>query len=47
MVPDILKRGITEAEFSYVMESNRPSRGTLERGGALLDKTYRMYDRTL
>lgn len=47
MFPDILKRGITEAEFSYVMESNRPSRGTLERGGALLDKVYRMYDRSL
>jgi GNAT superfamily N-acetyltransferase len=47
MLPDILNWGITEAEFSYVVESNRPSRGTLERGGAILDKTYRMYDREL
>lgn len=47
MLPDILNWGVTEAEFSYVVESNRSSRGTLERGGALLDKTYRMYDRQL
>jgi GNAT superfamily N-acetyltransferase len=47
MLPDILKWGITEAEFSYVVETNRPSRGSLERGGAILEKTYRMYDRKI
>ncbi len=47
MLPDILNWGVTEAEFSYVMESNRLSRGTLERGGAILDRIYRMYDRSL
>jgi GNAT superfamily N-acetyltransferase len=47
MLPDILKWGIKEAEFSYVVESNRLSRGTLERGGAILEKIYRMYDRVL
>ena len=31
-------------EFSWVLESNTLSRGSLEKGGAKLDKTYRMYD---
>lgn len=44
MVPDGLAWGITNAEFSWVLESNRLSRGTLERGGAKLTKTYRIYD---
>jgi hypothetical protein len=29
------------------MESNTLSRGSLEKGGAKLDKTYRLYDRDL
>ncbi len=44
MLDDVLAWGITEAEFSWVLESNRLSRGTLERGGAILEKTYRIYD---
>jgi hypothetical protein len=36
--------GIKEVEFSWVLESNMLSRGSLERGGAKLVKTYRMYD---
>lgn len=44
LVPDVLKWGIEEAEFSWVLESNKLSRGTLERGGAKLEKTYRIYD---
>lgn len=44
LVPDILKWGIEEAEFSWVLESNHLSRATLERGGAILTKTYRIYD---
>jgi GNAT superfamily N-acetyltransferase len=36
--------GMLEAEFSWVLESNTLSRGSLEKGGAKLDKTYRMYD---
>jgi GNAT superfamily N-acetyltransferase len=47
MRPDCLARGIKEAEFSWVLESNHLSRGSLERGGAKLAKTYRIYDRTL
>ena len=43
-VPAVKKFGIQEAEFSWVLESNKLSRGTLERGGALRDKTYRIYD---
>lgn len=44
LVPQILKWGIQEAEFSWVLESNQLSRGTLERGGATRTKTYRIYD---
>lgn len=36
--------GIEEGEFSWVLESNHLSRATLERGGAKLIKTYRIYD---
>jgi len=36
--------GIQEVEFSWVLESNTLSRGSLEKGGAKLDKTYRLYD---
>lgn len=44
LVPDVVAWGIQEAEFSWVLESNKLSRGTLERGGAKIDKTYRIYD---
>ncbi len=44
LVPDILAWGIQEVEFSWVLESNHLSRKTLERGGAIRDKVYRMYD---
>ncbi|MDZ4851254.1 MAG: N-acetyltransferase [Pirellulaceae bacterium] len=47
MLPELLARGITECEFSWVLESNRLSRGTLEAGGADLSKTYRLFDRKL
>ena len=33
-----------EAEFSWVLESNSLSRGALQKGGAKLTKTYRIYD---
>lgn len=45
LLPDCRAWGINEAEFSWVLESNKLSRGTLERGGAIRQKTYRMYDR--
>ncbi len=44
LVPDVLARGIQDAEFSWVLESNKLSRGTLERGGTKRDKTYRIFD---
>lgn len=43
-VPKVREYGIQEAEFSWVLESNSLSRGTIERGGAKLTKTYRIYD---
>jgi len=44
LVPNVKAWGIETAEFSWVLESNKLSRGTLERGGAKLEKTYRVYD---
>ncbi len=44
LVPDILAWGIQEVEFSWVLESNTLSYKSLKRGGAMLEKTYRMYD---
>jgi GNAT superfamily N-acetyltransferase len=47
IVPKVLDWGIEEGEFSWVLESNHLSRKTLERGGAIRAKTYRIYDREL
>ncbi len=44
LVADAEEWGIQEAESSWVMESNRLSRKSLERSGAKRQKTYRVYD---
>lgn len=44
IVPMGLEWGMEEAEFSWVLESNTFSRGSLEKGGAKRTKTYRIYD---
>ena len=44
LVPDALKWGIKEAEFSWVLESNHLSRKTLERGELDVEKIHRIYD---
>lgn len=44
LAPKALDWGMEEAEFSWVMESNSLSRGSLEKGGAKIVKTYRLYD---
>ncbi|MBC8352537.1 MAG: N-acetyltransferase [Planctomycetes bacterium] len=44
LVPEIIAWGVEEAEFSWVLESNHLSYKTLQRGGAKLTKTYRVYD---
>lgn len=44
LLPDVLDWGIETAEFSWVLETNKLSRGTLERAGTKLEKTYRIYD---
>ena len=44
LLPKITAGNIKEIEFSWVLESNRLSRGALEKGGAKLTKTYRLYD---
>jgi GNAT superfamily N-acetyltransferase len=45
LVPKAMEWGMEEAEFSWVLESNTLSRGSLEKGGAKLTKTYRIFDR--
>jgi hypothetical protein len=44
LIPAFKAAGLQEAEFSWVAESNHLSRSSLERGGARLEKTHRMYD---
>jgi GNAT superfamily N-acetyltransferase len=44
LVPDALKWGIEQAEFSWVLESNDLSYKTLKKGGAKISKRYRIYD---
>jgi GNAT superfamily N-acetyltransferase len=44
LVPHVLGFGIQEGEFSWVLESNHLSRKTLEKGGAIRNKTFRIYD---
>lgn len=44
LVPEVLDWGIEEVEFSWVLESNHLSYKTLKRGGAIVEKTYRIYD---
>lgn len=44
VLPDALAWGIQEGEFSWVLESNHLSFKSLQRGGAKIDKTFRIYD---
>ena len=41
---ELLDWGIGDIELSWVLESNHLSFKTLKRGGAEIDKTYRIYD---
>jgi GNAT superfamily N-acetyltransferase len=43
LVPQLYAWGMDEVEFSWVLESNHLSKRTLERGGALVSKKYRIY----
>ena len=47
ILPDAIAYGIRIGEFSWVLESNSLSRGTIERGGAKRTKVHRIYDRSL
>lgn len=47
ILPDSIEYGIEIGEFSWVLESNSLSRGTIERGGARRTKVHRIYDRPL
>lgn len=47
LIEPILKHGVKEVEFSWVLESNDLSRKTLEKAGAQCYKTYRLYEKQL
>ncbi len=47
LLPHAINYNIKYGEFSWVLESNTLSRGTIERGGATRFKTHRIYDRSL
>jgi hypothetical protein len=42
-----VKLGITEAEYSWILEDNMPMRHILEGFGARIYKTYRLYGKSL
>jgi GNAT superfamily N-acetyltransferase len=44
LVPKSLEMGLEEVEYSWVMECNQLSRGSLEKGGAKRIKSYRLFD---
>lgn len=44
MIPNTLKWGIEEVEYSWILESNPRSFSNLEKAGASLIKRYRIYD---
>jgi GNAT superfamily N-acetyltransferase len=44
LTPKAMEMGIEEAEFSWVDEDNDMARLGLEKGGAVVYKTYRMFD---
>jgi GNAT superfamily N-acetyltransferase len=44
LLPSLYEWGIEEVEFSWVLESNHLSYKTLKRGGAIITKTYRIFD---
>jgi len=43
LVKPVLDWGMEEVEFSWVLESNHLSKRSLERGGAIVTKKYRIY----
>jgi hypothetical protein len=47
ILPDAIQFGVQFGEFSWILESNSLSRGTVERGGARRTKVHRIYDRPL
>lgn len=47
LVPPGVARGVKEAEFSWVSETNKLARYGLEKAGARQYKTYRIYDNDL
>lgn len=47
LVPPCLEWGADEGEFSWVLESNDLSRGTLQRANLRIEKKHRIYDKPI
>lgn len=47
MLEPCLSHGITDCEFSWVLESNNLSRKTIEKGGAQRYKTWRVFEKAI
>lgn len=44
---ELLRRGVTEVEFSWILEDNRETRGLIERIGGHRAQTLRLYEKAL
>lgn len=47
LIPTALGLGIRQAEFSWIDEDNKLARKGLEKAGAKIEKTFRMYEKAL
>ncbi len=47
MLQPALDHGVTDCEFSWVLESNDLSRKTIEKGGAVKYKTWRVFEKAV
>jgi hypothetical protein len=47
MLKPALDHGVSDCEFSWILESNDLSRKSVEKGGALRYKTWRVFEKTL
>jgi GNAT superfamily N-acetyltransferase len=46
LVPKAIEMNVQEAEFSWILESNDLARMGLKKGGAVITRTYRLYDKS-
>ncbi len=44
---DLLPQGVTHCEMSWILKTNEPMRAILDASGSTLDKTYRIYAKSI